>query len=92
MRSSGNRGCRRHTASDLRATSATGGAAAGNLGNPIVVTNVSRSTCRLAGYPDLVGITKSGALHALAVNHSSMFGPLDPADPRSAASENEPRS
>jgi hypothetical protein len=64
------------TASDLRAKSGQGGAAAGDLANPIVVTNVSRSTCRLAGYPDLVGIAKSGALHALAATLASMFGPL----------------
>ncbi len=68
------------TASDLRAKSGEGGAAAGNLANPIVLSNVSRSTCRLAGYPDLVGIRKSGALHALAATHLSMFGPLDPAN------------
>ena len=70
------------TASGLRAKSGQGGAAAGNLASPIVVTNVSRSTCRLSGYPDLVGITKSGALHALAATHASMFGPLAPADLR----------
>lgn len=66
-------------ASQLRATKAFGGAATGNLATLVILTNTG-STCRLGGYPTLIGISQvRGRVH-LSARHGTFFGNLIPAD------------
>jgi hypothetical protein len=68
------------TASQLRVGLGPTGAATGNIDTPLVLTNTGTSTCRLTGYPTLVGVTASGKEAAIDVRHGTFFGNLVPAD------------
>lgn len=70
------------TAGDLRAVDSGQTAASGSVFNPLVVTNVGTSTCRLSGYPQLLGITSGGRLVTLPAAHEGLTGPVDPVDLR----------
>lgn len=66
-------------ASQMRARKAFGGAATGNLATLVVLTNTG-STCRLAGYPTLIGISHLRGRARLAAKHGTFFGNLIPTD------------
>ncbi len=52
------------------------GVATGNVDFPLILTNASTATCRLTGYPALVGITPSGDEIPINLGHGTFFGNL----------------
>jgi hypothetical protein len=56
------------------------GAAAGNLGIPFIIINISRSTCSLKGYPRLLFAPSAYKKRTIKVNHlgGMIFGPVSP--------------
>jgi hypothetical protein len=57
---------------------AGGGAAAGNDASNIGIVNVGTSTCRLAGYPGIIGIRDGHEFRLRGVAHGTFFGNLEP--------------
>jgi len=53
------------------------GAVAGMSGGDLEFTNTSSTACRLAGWPQLVGLTSSGTSQAAIQVHSTEFGPFN---------------
>ncbi|MGD0595345.1 MAG: DUF4232 domain-containing protein [Acidimicrobiales bacterium] len=74
------------TASELRVRAGRGGAATGNVAAPLLFTNAGASTCRLQGYPVLVGVTSAGGEVAIQAGHGTFFGNLVPTDLRPGSS------
>jgi hypothetical protein len=72
-------------ASQLRAGKELGGAGAGNLATVVVLTNTGAS-CRLSGYPSLVGISTASGQVRLKARHGTYFGNLIPVDLAKGAS------
>jgi hypothetical protein len=68
------------TGAALSARPGPGGAAAGNEESSVVFTNVSSASCRVEGYPDVVGIRSNGTEVPLVAQHGGMTGDLLPTD------------
>jgi Protein of unknown function (DUF4232) len=62
---------------DLKIVIGPTGAAAGMSGGDLDFTNTSSSACQLVGWPQLVGITASGATASAVQVHSTQFGPFN---------------
>jgi Protein of unknown function (DUF4232) len=53
------------------------GAAAGMSGGDLEFTNTSSTACQLQGWPQLVGVSASGATATAVPVHSTQFGPFN---------------
>jgi Protein of unknown function (DUF4232) len=65
-------------ASDLSVEVGFGGAAAGNVSNPFVLTNTGRNTCVLQGYPSRVQGWQDGRWQDLRFSQGTFFIDEDP--------------
>jgi len=68
---------------DLRTSPGRGGVGLGNTNVAVQFTNRSATACVLVGYPEVAGISSSGAIAPLAATHGSYFG--DPGPPANIA-------
>lgn len=57
---------------------AGGGAAAGNDATKVGIVNIGSSSCRLAGYPGIIGIRDGHEYRLRRVAHGTYFGNLEP--------------
>ena len=57
----------------------------GNLATRFIITNEGASTCRLMGYPVLIGVTAKGAESVIDAGHETYFGEMVPGDLRPGA-------
>jgi Protein of unknown function (DUF4232) len=62
---------------DLKIAIGPTGAEAGMSGGDLDFTNTGSSACQLVGWPQLVGITASGATTSAVQVHSTQFGPFN---------------
>lgn len=62
---------------DLKISIGPTGASAGMSGGDLDFTNRSGSACQLVGWPQLVGVTASGATTTAVQVHSTQFGPFN---------------
>lgn len=70
-------------AGQLQGSAGRAGAATGNIGQDIDLTNTSDTTCQLSGWPTAVaGVRPNGTHVVLGAHHGTFFGDLLPIDVR----------